>query len=74
MAILTPLLPLLIKIVLWLFDRAGVTKETKKKFLEVIAHVEKELNISVKLNEDDRQQADYLRGKWQEYQDRMSAR
>ena len=68
MEIFTLALPIVLRLVGYILDWVGASKETKKAFLDFIQQAENNLGISVKLNDQDRAAADDLRREWEEIQ------
>ncbi len=58
------ILPVVIKFIDFLFKRAAIKEETRRRWLGLIKLIEDDLNISIIHNEDDRKQAEDLAEQW----------
>lgn len=60
-AIFLALLPTLLTIVKWIFEKAGADAETKKKFLELIERAKLDPAICLKMKDDFKNMEDELK-------------
>ncbi len=65
-AIVTALLPVLLKLIGYALDKNKAAVDSKKSWLELVKLIEKDLGKSVSLNDNDRAQADDLHRQWEE--------
>jgi len=65
-AIITSALPLLLKFIGWLLNRAEVKEQTKREWLKFMEIVELDLKGSVELNNSDAKQKNDLDKKWED--------
>ena len=64
MATLKLLLPVVLKVLGWIFDKIKVEKEVREHWLMLVASINKHQLASIALNQNDKEQSDDLEEKW----------